>query len=463
MGGGIEQETSVTRESRAVVLTTVAASAALGVVAGSLMGWDPLSPFVAASTPRAWDGYTVLAEVVPMLGVLVALFTSRWWPWLLLAGTVVSLPLTAYVLFPTLGSHVSVLVAAKAGPPMVLIAVLAAAQELFRRGARTAGFVVAGLAIGSQVFAAALTGSTWFTQPAGMVFWHVALTVVGIGGVVLAIVTRGPRAADPGWTASAQLRPRVAIAAVGAVLLPLVAVYVDPAAVSGLLKVSEGSLSRHPDVVPTIVALIVLVGAVLLGTLAGARVFFGVAVMALTQLGVTGPLILALYSAAVDPVSRWIAAAIGVAAGCVAAASRWREQLAVGGGVLSALVLFVAAMATGGTPEKLIDQQLSVVGSLLLALLAATATVMVASASRALAELDALPAAFGPLTSVLVLSGSGALVATQIDDQNYRGYLAAVHYLPTYAGLLLLAAGLIAGAAGVRFLRARPAAEPALG
>lgn len=454
----------MTRDSRAAVLTAVAASAALGVVAGSLMGWEPLSPFVATAIPQDWSDYTVPAELVPMLGVLVALFTSRWWTWLLLAGTVISLPLTVYVLFPSLGSHVSVLVAAKAGPPMVLIAVLAAAQELFRRGARTGGFVVVGLAIGSQVFAAAVTGSSWFVQPVGTVFWHVALTVVGVAGVVLAIVTRGLRAADPGWTASGQLRPRVAVAAVGVVLLPLVAVYVDAAAVSGLLEVSQGSLSRHSEVVPVIVGLIMLVGAVLLATLAGARVFFGVTVMALTQVGVTAPVVLALFSAAVDPVSRWIAAAVGVAVGCAAVASRWRDTFAVGVGVLSALVLFLASLATGGSPDKLIDQQLSVVGSLLLALLAATVTVMVAWASRSLAELEALPAAFGPLTSVLVLSGSGVVVVTRVfDAQGDRGQLDTVHHLPTYGVLLLLAAGLIAGAAGVRFLRARPAAEPVPG
>lgn len=126
-------------------------------------------------------------------------------------------------------------------------------------------------------------------------------------------------------------------------------------------------------------------------------------------------------------------------------------------------MLFIAALATGGSPEKLIDQQLSVVGNLLLALLAATATVMVAVASQTLAALDALPAAFGPLTSVMVLGGSGAVLATQLDEQNSRGYLGAVHYLPTYGLLLLVAAALIAGAAGVRFLRTRPAAEPALG
>ncbi len=451
MTGGIDQ----LRDSRAVMLTAVAASAGLGVVAGSLMGWDPLSPFVAAATPRVWTGYSVLAEVVPMLGVLVALFTSRWWPWLLLAGAAVSLPSTVSVLVPSVGSHVSLLVAAKAGPPMVLIAVLAAAQELFRRGARASGFVVAGLAIGSQVFAAGLTGSSWFMQPVGTVFWHVALTVLGVAGAVLAVVTRGLRR---GW-ASGQLRPRVAVAAVGAVLLPLVAVYFDAAAVSGLLKISPASLARHPEVVPTITGLVVLIGAVLLGLLAGARVFFGVAVMALVQLGVAGPVLLALYSAAVDPVSRWVAAAAGVAAGCVAAASRWRTPLAAGGGVLSALVIFVAAMATGGTPEKLIDQQLSVVGCLLLALLAATATVMIAWASQDLATLEALPAAAGPLTSVLVLGGNAALVATRIDEQYSRGYLAAVHYLPTYAILLLLAALLIAGAAAVAYVR-RP--QPAL-
>lgn len=444
---------------RSIALTTVAAVAALGVVVSWLMKWDmPLPPFVANAGPAGWSGHTLTAEFVPLAGILIALFTLRWWAWTLLAGVVVSLPMAVFALVPSLSVHVSVEIAAHAGPAMVLIAVLGAAQALFRQGARAAGILVAGLAVGVQVFAAALIGSPWLGSFEGKTSWQLAFTVVGLGGAVLAVLTVRLRS---DWTPPERMRPRLAVAAVGAVLLPMAAYSVDNTLIADLLGVSPGSLARHPDVLPAIVGLGILVGAVLLAALAGARVFFGVAVMGLVQLSANAPLMLALYAAAFDPVSRWIAAALGVAAGCVAAVSPRRTPIAAGLGVLTGLVLLITAFATGGTPEKLIDQRLSVVGSVLLALLAATITLMVAAVAPVPAERDALAVAAGPLTSVLVLGGSGVLVVTAPYDPANHGYLDPAHHLGVSAGLLLVAAVLIAGAAGVRFLRTRP--QPVLG
>src|SRR3954471_22720290 len=153
-------------EKRGVLLTTIAAAAALGIVAASLSGnrVTPLAPFVAEATPRAWSQYAVWEQAVPMVAVLIAVFATRLWPWLLLVGTVMSLPLTLATVLPnSLASHTVMLVAAHGGPPVVFIAVLAAAQQLFRHGAKTQGVVVVALGIGAQIFAAGLTGTTWLT------------------------------------------------------------------------------------------------------------------------------------------------------------------------------------------------------------------------------------------------------------------------------------------------------------
>jgi hypothetical protein len=448
-------------EKRTVLLTTVAAGAALGIVAASLSGnrVTPLAPFIAEATPRAWSQYAVWEQAVPMVAVLIAVFATRLWPWLLLVGTVMSLPVTLATVLPTsIASHTLMLVAAHGGPPVVFIAVLAAAQQLFRHGAKGQGVVVVAWGIGAQIFAAGLTGTTWLTAPTATVFWHVTLTVIGVSGAVLAVVTIKART---DWPEVNRPTGRIVAATVGAVLLPLVAVFVNSEMVNSTLGLSGRQLASHPEVLPAIVGLVVLVGGAVLCAVAGARVAFATATAALTQLGVTAPLILALYSVTLDPVLGWIAAAVGVAAGCLAAVSRWRKQLAVGAGVVSAIVLFIAVAATGGTPERLIDHQLSVVGAFLLGLLAATGTVMVASVARVPVAVDGLPAAFGPLTSTLVLGGTGvlgALVGT--DPYAQRGQLDAVHHTSAYAGVLLVAALLIAGAAGVTYLRAqaRPAA-----
>lgn len=284
-------DTPALRDSRAILPTTAAAAAALGTVASVLLGTpEPLSPFVASVTPTGWSGGVVLAQLVPMIGILVAVFAIRWWPWVLLAGTVLAIPRSLAPLLPQeLGAHPSVGVIAMAGAPMVLIAVLAAAQELYRRGAQRTGFSITGLAFGCQIFAAALTGAKWFALPLGADFWRVVLGVLGIIGAIVAVVGQRLRRDDDAWPEPSAPGRRLALAAVCAVLLPMLVSLVDDSVVSRTLGVSLNSLTRHPSVVPTIAGLGVLVLAVAITALAGARVFFGVATMALVQLGTPVP------------------------------------------------------------------------------------------------------------------------------------------------------------------------------
>ena len=131
----------------------------------------------------------------------------------------------------------------------------------------------------------------------------------------------------------------------GAVLLPLVAVFHQLRLGQRHARYVGPPTRQTPEVLPAIIGLVILIGGAILCAIAGARVAFTTATAALAQLGITAPLMLALYWVALDPVLGWIAAAVGVAAGCLAAVSRWREHLAVGLGVVSAIVLFIAAAA----------------------------------------------------------------------------------------------------------------------
>jgi hypothetical protein len=65
-------------EKRTILFTTVAACAALGIVAASLSGYrsTPLAPFIALATPSGWSRYAVWEQAVPMVAVLVAVLAS---------------------------------------------------------------------------------------------------------------------------------------------------------------------------------------------------------------------------------------------------------------------------------------------------------------------------------------------------------------------------------------------------
>ncbi|MFC3451644.1 hypothetical protein [Amycolatopsis speibonae] len=201
-------------------------------------------------------------------------------------------------------------------------------------------------------------------------------------------------------------------------------------------------------------------GLVIACAIAGSRAFFAAATSASVQVGAMVPLLLAVYSVAFQPVLSWLAAAVGVAAGCLVGMSRWRVQFAVGGAVVSALVLFILDLGTGGVPEKLIDHDAVVPGALLLALLCATVVAAIVTTGPRLAEDGVVVPVLGPLASVLVLGGAGAMTAVGVREQNASPTrLEAVHHLGYSAGLLFLTAALIAGIAALEHLRAHSKQE----
>ncbi|MFC9256276.1 hypothetical protein [Amycolatopsis thailandensis] len=443
---------------RSVVGTTLSAALGLGAVVAFTAVRDTsiLRPLIALAAPRAWPADLVAVSLVPLVAVLAAVFLTRWWPWLLVAGVVLSLPTALVHLFPDLGAHPSLSIIAPAGPPVVLLAVLAAAQELWRRGARTAGLVLIGLTVGAQLFAASLAGASWLMLATGGLAWHLILTALSVAGAVLAVVTGGVRARDPEWSESRPLTPRFAATAIMAVLLPMALQAVDVVKISEVLDLPVESIGRHPDVVVAIGGLIVLVGGVIACAIAGSRAFFAAATSASVQVGAMAPLLLAVYSVAFQPVLSWLAAVAGVAAGCVVGVSRRRVQFAVGGAVVSALVLFILDLGTGGVPEKLIAHNAVIPGALLLALLCATVVAAIITTGPRLAEDGVVVPVLGPLASVLVFGGAGVMTAVGVREQNASPTrLEAVHHLGYSAGLLLIAAALIAGIAALEHLRAR--------
>lgn len=63
-------------------------------------------------------------------------------------------------------------------------------------------------------------------------------------------------------------------------------------------------------------------------------------------------MILMLYAVVFHPAYGLGAAAVGLAAGVVAAATRWRVPLAAAAGIAASLAPLQAVDATGGTPES---------------------------------------------------------------------------------------------------------------
>jgi len=107
-------------------------------------------------------------------------------------------------------------------------------------------------------------------------------------------------------------------------------------------------------------------------------------------------------------------------------------------------------------PEKLIDHDAVIPGALLLALLCATVVAVVVTTGPGLAEEGSVVPVLGPLASVLVFGGAAAMLAVDARDQNETSTrLAPVHHLDFSAGLLFLAAALVACVAIFGHLRTR--------
>ncbi|MDI6100828.1 ATP-binding protein [Actinoplanes sp. NEAU-A12] len=389
-----------------------------------------------------------LISLVPTAATVLALCLLRWWPCLLAAGSLLAVPLAGHPTAAgpwTVALHVSL----TAAFPLLVVGVLGAVQGL-SRDAPGLGAAVAGLAAGAVLFGGALAGEPPSTASPATFVWRVAMLVAGLAGIAAALRSwrRGDAAADaPG--AGVWQRLRLVIGAGAAVLL-ISPLSVRPIGRLGYwLGVESSTFARYPLARIAIIGAVVLVLGTGLAALAGKWPLAGAATVVVVQIGASTPLMLAFAALRPEPSARWLGALAGVAIGAAAAASRWRVAMAAALTVSAATALFIMYEAAGGRPEKMVQQHRVVPALVLLVLVCAAATAVVAATAPVLAPRGAVPAVLGPFAAVLTLAGT---YTTQVSFVRGRTPVEfTLHPVPhtVVAGYLLLAAAAAIAALGV--------------
>jgi signal transduction histidine kinase len=416
-----------------------------------------LPPLLTAAAPGEIRGAGWWFVLAPIAATVVGLSTLRWWPYLLLAAALLAVPGVAAqavgVTYP-----LPVHVAASAGYPLAVVGVLACAQGLVRVAAGW-GAAVAGLTVGAQLFGTALSGPGWLLTNASLPTWHVLLLVAALGGALPAAwyARRGdPDAAGPAPWSWRRIRLVVAGGLVMCVSIPLSFLTVER--LSSLLDVSWSALYRHGYAVTAIAGAVTLVAATVLAAFGGVWTLAGSLTAATARVALVAPMILAIAALFSTGAAGPVGALAGVAAGAVAAASRWRVPLAAVLSVLGAITLFIAHAATTGHPEKLAEPGNTTPALLVLVLITAAATAVVGATAPALAPRGAVPAALGPLSAVLAVGGLQTVAATYLQDGlPVSSYLNPVFHLTTSAVLLLVVAAAIGGLGFAQLLATRRA------
>ncbi|WP_192810176.1 hypothetical protein [Actinomadura rudentiformis] len=428
----------------------VATAPGLGVLANAAAGSGVVPRVIATrEVGTSWNGDAYLAAGLPVVAVIAGLMLIRWWPWLLLAGSVLTAPAAATPYLDVLQSRPMVAHLGLAGAALVLVAVLAAAQELMDAGAPGAGAALAGCAAGAGLVGATFVGAGWLSRPWRPDSLQLALSAAAVAGGIVAVARlRG----KPGR----RIGVRVALAGVLATLVAFLPAVVTLERVAKLLEVSGNSLARRSYVMVGVLGLATLIIAALSAALAG--MWAGVAALtaAMVQAGVAAPMLLGLSGVASHRTFAVLVALAGLAAGIAAGMTRWRSVLAMAGTVVSGLGVLVLVAATGGVPEKVVTQARWIPAGLLLALLVATVTCTVAASAPSATKSGALPAVLGPIVGGLAVGGREALTLTQLNDgQPEPSYLNAAHHMGSSSALLFVVALLVAFLAAARFLIAQ--------
>jgi signal transduction histidine kinase len=442
-------------------------TAVLGGVGGALLlavAMSPdsrsggLAPFVG---PVAFGGLHGEGWAYPIAMVSVialALGLTRFWPYLLAVAAAVSVtPVLREWPFSHWIAPFPLQVAGEVRGPLALIGVLACAQGLIRRGSPGWGSAVAGLSIGGAVLGGAMIGPSWETS---VDLKHVHLAMIGVAALAQApALYRRPRGeeavAASGWK-QVRLPLTGALAYVAAIPFGLV----STEQLSRLLGVRWDQLLRHPLTVEGVSGAYLLATTLTLALVSGLWSFGGALTGAVTHVAAVAPILLAITALDIQPAARWGSALAGIAIGTVVTAGRWRIPAAAGLALGASVALVIAHAATGGFPEKIADQRDVVPGVVILILITAAGTAVVGATAPVLGPRGALPAALGPLTTVLGAGGVGAIDATYVgsDGEPVSSHLNPVMHLNTSA-ILLLVAGAAVGGLGLADLFAARRAE----
>jgi signal transduction histidine kinase len=444
-------------------LNDVRQAGRIPVLLAALGGGLLLAVYVSPVSPRAdlppflAGGFTELHPFVQVVATAAALCLLRWWPYLLMAGGLLTIPGTLWEV-----QHVTVAAVMETRYPLVLVGMLACAQSLLSGGAAGLGAAVASLSIGSRLFGTALLGASWYVRPPWLPTAHLVLLIAALAGLIPAVwwLRRGDTAAaGPGdhgrWR---WRRVRLILAGTLAMFLVVPLSLLTNKRLAAIAGVDEYALYRHPAARTAMTGVIVVVTVLILTAMAG-RWSLAVALTAATvQVAVTAPMILAITTMVGADLVRALSALAGVALGFAVTLSRWRVPLAATLTVAGATALFIAYAATTGHPEKLAMQQQIIPVSLLLVVIAAAAAATVGATGVALAPHGALPAVLGPITAVLAAGGLQTVAVTYLrDGQTGSTYLNPVLHLTTSAVLLLVAGAAVSGLGLAQQLAARRA------
>lgn len=463
----ISASASAPRLRRPAVVLAGVAGCLLLVVATSARPFDGLAPFLStpayggATSPLTGQDWLLLA--VPAAVAVIGLCLLRWWPYLLAAAGLLAVPgILTELDLNWLPYYVSLL-APTVAYYLAIVALLACAQGLVRTAAGW-GAVVAGLTVGSRLIGSALgDGSEWILSPDTAPAWHVVLLGLGFAGIAPAvwICRRGDQDAD--GSAGSRIWPRrVRMIGAGtlAAAVPIPLSLLTTQHLADLTGVAWSQLYQHEYAQTAMIGAIMVVGVGLLAALAGRWSLAGALTVALIQVAVVTPAILAISALGFDDPTRRLAAVAGAGLGAAAAGSRWRLPLAVALTVLAGTSLFIAYAATVGYPQKLMNQGTAIPGALILLLCAASATAVVGATAPILAPRGVLPVVLGPLAAALT---AGGLQTVQLTNglTTYGVSVLAQYRLTTSAVLLFAAGAAVAGLGFAQLLAGRRAERKA--
>ncbi|OLF08354.1 hypothetical protein BLA60_23280 [Actinophytocola xinjiangensis] len=333
--------------------------------------------------------------VAAVLALLVwRLAPARGWPVLLLAGAACAVPanLREAGVTPDLVSNDLtfrlVLAVSACWPPLTVVGALGAAMVVWQAGRHAVGVALAGAAVASQ-----LVGTLTFvhldqTDPLREFRPTLVLVLVGVA----AVTALAGFAAGSGRIERPPVRVTVAGAVASLAPLALLLLWPSPRAAFNL---------GDPDQALLLLGIGMLAGGLVVGAVAGWRALLG-GLVAGALLGVFGAIVMPVPLAQVQaPTLALTVAVAAVPLGFLAALSRWRLRLGVGG-LLVVIAGLVAAYLVSGmdSPNETVVVALEPV----LVLAAGVGTVAgVAAVAERLADQAAAPPVLAGLAAPFTL------------------------------------------------------------
>jgi hypothetical protein len=373
-------------------------------------------------------------SVVLMLLAPIAAMVALWlyprgaWAWLLIAGAVLTIPITAFPLKPSaqisgtprsapaLGDQL-VATSALVAPTLTVLGLLAAGMWLGRIGLRGTGALLAGLTVGLPTLGLLLLFSK------GDVFQLVIAPVAVIGAIGAVSMLRFL----PGG-AIAESRPdrRVVVAGIGITVLPAVSLLVGNATVTG-----EGWF---------LIGLLIL--NVIIAALSGTRPALGAVIIALAGAGTIVPTLQASFLFGAKD-SAWIVVSVtaGVAVGLVISVSRYRVAISVAGLLLVAVLTFASTFSDKYGTGILFPGGTVAGGVAVIFLLMAVMVAKTAAVSGLLHIGSTSPVSIGIMAPALNNTIFAVLIWSNRSNVSVKGGSTAT--IIVYGVMLIVAAGLL--------------------